>query len=237
MKLNTFFNLLFLLILQTGFSQVAYFDRDLNEISKDVFLTKLKTDQYQSISLQSDTIQSYKLRRKEIFGKLDSLTNSQLRMSLFRFYKVDTAKTLFIHYMDTLTVVANMPLHDTLIVKVKTDKQGAIKTSHQHRISFETEKKNLLKEVRLFEKFQDARFLHLVNVFNDYPVMVAHHKMMKDQNLLYRKVFSDGIKPYVNIILYKDGTFLMTTYQMTVFQIRKRLKQNKFDKEKSKWKP
>lgn len=237
MKLNTFFNLLFILILQTGFSQVAYFDWDLNEISKDVFLTKLQTDQYQSINLQSDTIQSYKLRRKEVFGQLDSLTNSQLRMSLFKFYKVDTTKTLFIHYMDTLPVVANMPLHDTLIVKVKTDKQGATKTSHQHLISFETEKKGLLKEVRSFEKFQNVRFLHLVNVFNDYPVMVAHHKMMKDQNLLYRKVFSDGLKPYANIILYKDGTFLMTTYQMTSFQIRKRLKQNKFDKEKSKWKP
>lgn len=66
---------------------------------------------------------------------------------------------------------------------------------------------------------------------NDYPEIIDSHEMMSDPNLIFRKVFSDGFKPYVNILIYPDGHYLMTSYKMTKAQIKQRLKRKKFEKE------
>lgn len=218
-------------------AQNKYLDWDLKEISAEVFRIKMNSGRYASTRVSVDTnFRFFKLKRKEVFGKLDSLTTHQLRLALLKSQGVETNKTLFIHYLDTLPLVGAMPARDTVIIEQKLDKNGRPYTSHTHLHSFHTEAKGLRREIEFMKQFKEVEFFHLVNVFSDYPVWVEGHKMMEDPMKTFRKVFSDGLTPYNNIILYSDGTFLMTTYKLTSSQIKKLLNRKNFDKQRKKWK-
>ena len=228
----------FLSVFSFSFSQVSYYDWDLSAISHEAYRIKMKTGKYLSVKVQENKNQLfYKLRRKEIFGQLDTTTHQQLRMALQKEYHLQTENVLFIHYIDTLPVVSQMPAKDTLIQYQKKDSAGNIINAHRHLMSFETEKKNITKEIQKFKKWKQVTFVQLVNEVNDYPSTIEDHRIMKDPMLLFRKVFSDGFQPYVNIILYPDGSFAMTARQMNESEIKRRLNKKKFEKEKKNWNP
>lgn len=230
-----------LLVLFLTFSvssaQTKYLDWNLQEINQEIFTLKMRSGKYTSSRVQVDSSFKFmKLRRKEVFGKLDTVTLHQLRSALAKFEGVDVNKTLFVHYIDTMPVVANLSPRDTIIIEEKVDENGNTYTSHTHLQSFNTERKNLLKELNFMKKFKEVEFVHLSNVLNDYPVWIEGHKMMEDPMKSFRKVFSDGLTPYKNILLFSDGEFLMTDYKMCPKQVKKLINRKKFDKEKKKWK-
>jgi hypothetical protein len=235
MRTLILFALLLGFVFQETNAQTKLIDWNLKEINESTFKSKLKTGKYTSIKIQSDSIGTFfKLRPKEIFGQLDSTINDQLHKILSSNYKVDRSKILFIHYIDTLPMVSNLPKNDTILIGEKVDANGNVYPSQTHLSSFETEKKFLKKEIKFFQRFDDVTFVHLVNVENDYPKKIDSHEMMSDPNLVFRKVLSDGFQPYVNILLYPDGYYLMTTYKMTNEQIKQRLNRKKFEKERTK---
>lgn len=231
-KKHTYFYLItfFLLISFKVFSQVdtVYIDENDSYISKTIFYNKMKSPIYKGIRFSSDTVVLEKLRFEYFFGKLEPLIKTQLFRLLNSRHKIDTTKTLVIHYQDTLKNKSDFPKQSSIVYYDSLDQEIKMKNTntfvevskykkiakHKHFISyydFLQAHKRCKRNHKKYNKTIDV--LHFYSFNNGHPKEYKDLVWYKDYGLVIKKIFSDGYKNFTSIIVHPNGDFFIGNHR------------------------
>ena len=212
-----------------------YLDQNLQVISETTYKNKFQKKLYYVTQINTDSVVYKKLKYKLVYDRLEANVKSQLNKLLYRDYAIDSTKIWFIHYIDTMPNIEKFSKSNRSDIELKTSPSGMNYKSITHNHTFREEVKYFHKEVDYISKFENTSVLHFYSENTNYPKDIDIYKILKDPLNLLRKIFSDGIAPYRNIIVYPNGDFVMSTFNLSHEQIKTHLNQKKFKKNKKIW--
>jgi len=253
--------ILFVLLRVNCYSQdkeVFYIDERYKEISLTEFESKAQSNFYLIATSSNDTAIFKKIRFREYFGKLDTKKKHQLNKLLYQKHKIDSTKIWLIHHIDSLPNIdkfrekSGIILLDSLgnefgkIMNVKEfNFKHAERLYHQKKINFykthkmvtsyKNYKKNAVKEKREFGRFKNLELLHFYNFNKNYPLENDQFNWKHDSNQIFQKVFTDGNKMYLNLIIFPNGDFYTHSGRASLKKQKKLLKKKFYDRLKKDW--
>ncbi len=182
--------------------QTIYLDDGLKVVSKKKFDTKNKSSLYYAMEYELDTALYQKLYLKYFIGKLPDSIRAQLYPFLAQRYKIDTTKTIVIHYKDTLKVKESYP------------KKGGIvfleNNNHKHVISYSTFLRNQFKCERKYNRKDDREVYHFFDHNEGHPTTYKGLIWHKDQLRLLRRIFYYNSNPvYWAVTLHPNGDYFV----------------------------
>jgi len=240
---------LFLLIATNSFGQKReiYYSEKYQPIEKKDFEKRLKSKLFIVTLVENDTAKLHKLRFAEFFGSMDSIKHKQLINQLTSKYSIDSNKTWYISYMDSLPDAKKMHQKSGLYYVDTIAKDSIFVPNNRKFKKFDRKKYNYRRHVMSLESFQNylerwpkkvnsnIEFFYIYIVNKGFPLNFSKKvRLYKDPKSIVRKVFNDGQVPYRVIILYPTGEFYVTSGDNWERRV-KLLKEKTFLKEKEKW--
>lgn len=95
-----------------SFSQTKdtiYFDEELGNINKLTFTQKLGSSIYYAVTYNTNSTVYHELRFTHLFSKLSPIHKQQLFSILYQRNKIDTTKSILIHYQEVLKSINDFP--------------------------------------------------------------------------------------------------------------------------------
>lgn len=208
--------------------KIIYVDEAYIPIDAEEFLRKEKSNLFLVATVKSDTAIYKKLRYKEYFGKIDTVTKSQLNKFFHARFSIDSTKTWLIHYRDTMPNPKLMPEESGIVYTDST------KSRHRHVSSLKDDQAIIPKELKKYTKFKNLELLHFFNVTNGYPIKTEEYEWYQDTALLLKKIFSDGMIAYTNLVIHPNGEFYVTAVGKKDRDLNRVLVYKTYKKEKEK---
>ncbi len=207
-----------------------YYDANLNEISASKFKRRQKSNLFKTLVFENDTAKVKKLVYLEVFGKLDQKKHHQLKKLYSLRHKIDTTKSWFIHYVDSIPDEKKMPKHSGNAYYTKNGKYlGFIAVgqdeskfremdkkaySHRHLKNYDDYVKKIIREENVFQRSDNAELLHFyAKNYGFSKDFLIKHKYIKDYNLIVKNFFKEAIKQYKVIIIHPNGEFHLSFYE------------------------
>ncbi len=208
MKKLSFF-IFFSLSILRGFSQgkqLIHVDENYKEISSSEFERRLKSKLFYYTKYTSDTIDYKKLKFREFFGNIGFEKKKQLNDLFKKKYRIDSSKVWVIHYYDSLPDTKKMPKNTLIEIKYASSTPTV-----RNKMSLEVFKKGLRKMKERYWRNKKAKLYNFYNYKNEYPIAKSKVKWYKDENLVLKKMFGQGVDMYATIILLKNGNYYFSS--------------------------
>ncbi|SNR16908.1 hypothetical protein [Tenacibaculum jejuense] len=237
-----------------------YYDANFKEIPFLKFKKQEKSKLFKTVTYQNDTAYIKKLMYNEVFGNLDKTKHQQMKKLYSVRYHIDTTKTWFIHYIDSIPDKEKMPKksgnayynkNNELIGYVPYGSNDALFDSisskssyHKHMRNYEDYITDIKKEIQSFEKGETAELIHFYNTNHGIEKEVLeNYNYYKDSYSVLKKSFKEAVKSYQVIIIYPDGQFYFSFYGNKNYvsfggssnTTSKLLKKKYFNKKRKKW--
>ncbi len=183
--------------------QTIYIDDGLRVVSKKNFEIKHKSSLYYALEFELDTVLYQKLYLKYFIGKLHDSVRTQLFPFIAQRYKIDTTKTMVIHYKDTLKTKTSYPKKDGII---NLGDKG-----HKHVISYNTFIKGQFKCERKYARKNGIEVYHFFNQNEGHPTIYKDLKWHKDQLQMLRRLFYNNSNNsiYWHVTLHPNGDYFI----------------------------
>lgn len=225
-----FYLLLFVVLVPSANGQARkelYLDEGKIEISKRIYNKKLRSDLYYGQRYANDSLIYNVLYLSYYFDKIKKPQKEQLFKLLVQRNKVDTTKTILIHYENILKPIDEFPKNDTVLYY----KNG----THSHLISHRTfidghKKCNNTKR-------KNSTVYHFFAENEGHPLSFEDQKWYEDNLLLLKNTFGNGKESKRNwsLIIHPSGDFAVRNAELD-YRIWNRLVDRiKWDKIKKKF--
>jgi len=199
---HSFLTILFLLYVVALFGQkkeVIFLDEAKFEISKKIFNKKLRSKIYYGLKYENDTVVFKVLYLSYRMDKLKQTQKEQLFKLLAQRNKVDTTKSILIHYADTLHAISYFPKNDSIIYYkdgTHTHNPSHKRFVNNHRICNESYTKN-------------SRVYHFFALNEGHPTTFEGQHWYEDNLLLIKNLFGYGkeSRAYWAVVIHPNGEF------------------------------
>ncbi|WP_136467876.1 hypothetical protein [Flagellimonas onchidii] len=199
---------------------IVYLDEGYQKISKYEFDRKSNSKLYYALQYDLDTIIFKRVFLKYYMGHLDATDKNQLFALLKHRNGVDTSKTIFVHYKDTLPSIDSFPEKDS-IVYFKNGK-------HRHIVSHKT----FVNGHRNCEQSGSTKKIGIYHFFNfnaGHPIQIDKVKWHQDHHSLLRKLFynkSDNNRNWT-LLIHPNGDFVINNGASYSSKVWRDLKKHK----------
>lgn len=258
-KSFTFLLIIIFLSIQ-GYSQdkeIIHIDENYKEISLSEFERKTNLDFFVIATTTNDTAIYKKVRFREYFGKLNLKKKHQLNKLLYKKHNIDSIKIWLIHHTDSLPsknkfyIKSGIILLDSLgneygeVMSIKDFNSKHAKRLYKQSLndnrivksvrSYEDYKKIAVNEKKEFGRLNNVELLHFYNFNKNYPLENDKFNWVQDTNLIFQKIFTDGNRMYMNLIVYPNGDFYAHSGRAPLWKQKKLLKRRLYNKLKKEW--
>lgn len=252
LNIKSIITLLVLVVFSKVFAQrdTIYADENGSKISKSFFYEKMNAPLYTGFRYETDTLVLEKIKFSHYFGKLSPVKKNQLFQLLSLRNKIDTTKTLLIHYQDTLKAIHEFPKKNSIIYK---DSIGNIVTTapsskridlnefrniktHIHQGNYSSFISATKRCLRYYKKYRETvGVLHFYDVNNGHPEQVKNIKWYKDYGSIIKRLFLKKNQNMRSLIIKPSGEFFIdygSNYDISPLDI---LKPDRWDAIKEKF--
>jgi len=219
-----FYTLVIIFCYENTFSQsdTIYLDEEDKQVSKYVFYKKEKSSIYDGVRYSTDSLVLEALELNYVYAKMLPISQSHLFKFLSSNYKIDTTKTIIIHYTFTLKHPKDYPRttpiysFDTLsntYKLLKNHNAGNLDlflgvSRHMHAQNYRAILMGYKQCLRYHKKNQETTsIVHLFAKNEGFPVNDKGLKWYSDENLFVRKFFNKPKRSFNIVIIQPNGEF------------------------------